>query len=360
MREIQFWMDPISSPFLRSCESGLISESGQILLTLTNTLTGSSSILPSPKRANPALDQSQPHTVPPSSKSTILDSIIPLEDTFAMIKPVTSETHAEEIFTTIAGHGFQIVQQLHTRLTLQQAEMFYAEHIGKEFFSRLTEYMSSGPVIALHLRRAVAITGWRNLIGPTNLEKAKETRPDSLRAKFGIDGTRNACHGSDSRRSAAREIYFFFSVGGVPPEILPLPEIPETLNSSPTKLDSPLSPVRPPRTVKSMSSSPPGNNLVSSTIPKMSRTDIALMQAYANYDVDPVMKNLLLKLMISRPDDVIDFAIMELNDMKRNPNLTVKRSASFHSVRTTGTHRYDDGDGSIATITAEPSLEQFT
>jgi nucleoside diphosphate kinase homolog 5 len=326
------------SPFAK-CESGVISESGQIRLNVTAPMSSAAN-------------------VNPESASPSLDSLLPLEDTFAMIKPVTSEMHAAEIFAAIAGQGFQIVQQLHTKLTLQQAEMFYAEHRGKGFFAQLTEYMSSGPVIALHLRRVVAIAGWRNLIGPTNLDKAKETRPDSLRAKFGIDGTRNACHGSDSRRSASREISFFFSAGGVPPEILPLPEAPE-MSSQMTPESPSLSPVRPPRAVKPLSPAHSPSKLTgTSTVPKISRTDIALMHAYANYEVDPIMKNLLQKLMISRPDDVVDFAIRELNDIKRNPSV-IKRSSSLHTSTTTAAHRYDDGDGSIATLSAEPSVERL-
>jgi nucleoside diphosphate kinase len=54
------------------------------------------------------------------------------------------------------------------------------------------------------------------IIRPTNLEKAKATRPDSLRSLFGIDGTRNACHGSDAVTSAQKEIAFFFNIGGPP------------------------------------------------------------------------------------------------------------------------------------------------
>jgi nucleoside-diphosphate kinase len=33
----------------------------------------------------------------------------------------------------------------------------------------------------------------------------------SIRAMYGIDGTRNAVHGSDSPASAVREIEFFFN-----------------------------------------------------------------------------------------------------------------------------------------------------
>lgn len=55
-----------------------------------------------------------------------------------------------------------------------------------------------------------AIGGWRKFIGPTNTQKAKDEAPESIRALFGTDGTKNAVHGSDSTESAARESDFFF------------------------------------------------------------------------------------------------------------------------------------------------------
>lgn len=54
---------------------------------------------------------------------------------------------------------------------------------------------------------------WRKLIGPTNSERARQEAPQTLRGRFGTDGTRNAAHGSDSPSSAAREIEFFFGEG---------------------------------------------------------------------------------------------------------------------------------------------------
>jgi hypothetical protein len=43
----------------------------------------------------------------------------------------------------------------------------------------------------------------------------------------------------------------------------------------------------------------------------MSRKDIALMEEYANYELDPIMKNLLQKLMICRPRFVITITISD-------------------------------------------------
>lgn len=55
-----------------------------------------------------------------------------------------------------------------------------------------------------------AIDKWRGLIGPTNTLAARDQAPDSLRALFGTDGTKNAVHGSDSSGSMKREIQFWF------------------------------------------------------------------------------------------------------------------------------------------------------
>jgi len=46
-----------------------------------------------------------------------------------------------------------------------------------------------------------AVAKWREVLGPTDATKAKAQAPGSLRALFGTDGTRNACHGSDSEAS---------------------------------------------------------------------------------------------------------------------------------------------------------------
>ena len=55
-----------------------------------------------------------------------------------------------------------------------------------------------------------SIKRWRRLIGPTNCQIARVEAPNSLRALYGSEGVRNACHGSDSVESAKRELNFFF------------------------------------------------------------------------------------------------------------------------------------------------------
>ena len=84
------------------------------------------------------------------------------------------------------------------------AGQFYAEHHGKSFYPTLMEFMTSDFSVGMELVADNAITKWRKFIGPTNSLKAKEEAPKSLRALYGIDGTKNACHGSDSPESVER------------------------------------------------------------------------------------------------------------------------------------------------------------
>merc|ERR1712168_574040 len=137
------------------------------------------------------------------------DNAIPLERTLALIKP-DSVDDSSEIERIIKTSGFSILAQRRVKLSPEQVSDFYAEHYGKMFFTNLVSYMSSGPVVALVLAKKNAIADWRRVMGPTNPIEARESFPDTLRALFGKDNTRNAVHGSDSVLSANREISFFF------------------------------------------------------------------------------------------------------------------------------------------------------
>lgn len=71
-------------------------------------------------------------------------------------------------------------------------------------FSHLLDHMTSGPIIAMELMGSGVIREWRRLLGPTDSAEARQTDPNSIRSKFGKDGTANAAHGSDSEKSAKR------------------------------------------------------------------------------------------------------------------------------------------------------------
>lgn len=132
--------------------------------------------------------------------------------TFAMIKPPTASMHAEAIYKRIKDERFAISNAMIVTLTAEEAEEFYSEHEGKPFFEGLVKHMCSGPCVLLRLHstnsRVDPVLKWRNVIGPTNVQQAKEHAPDSIRAIFGIEGVgpANAVHGSDSAASAISEM----------------------------------------------------------------------------------------------------------------------------------------------------------
>eukprot|EP00111_Clytia_hemisphaerica_P002742 TCONS_00007719-protein len=129
--------------------------------------------------------------------------------TYAMIKP-DAVKHTGQILERIQQEDFVINQIKKVNVPRSFAMKFYAEHEGKPFFEKLMSFVTSGPVVAMELVGVDCVKRWRQLIGPTNTQKAKEEAPNSLRALFGTDATRNACHGSDSDESAERELNLFF------------------------------------------------------------------------------------------------------------------------------------------------------
>ena len=69
----------------------------------------------------------------------------------------------------------------------------------------------SGPLLALALAREEAVSNWREMLGPKEVDKAKEEAPESLRAQFSVEECPiNQLHGSDTPETAEQELNFFF------------------------------------------------------------------------------------------------------------------------------------------------------
>ena len=129
--------------------------------------------------------------------------------TFSIIKPNAVRTgKTGPILAMINEGGFEISAMRMVKMTLQQAESFYAVHRGKPFFEGLIEFMTSGPVVVMILKHENAVDEFRKLIGATDPAKAE---PGTIRKTFAVSVQMNAVHGSDSIENAANEANFFFS-----------------------------------------------------------------------------------------------------------------------------------------------------
>jgi nucleoside-diphosphate kinase len=131
-----------------------------------------------------------------------------MERTFAIIKPdAVAAGNTGKVIDRILAEGFAILGMRMVRLTKAEAEGFYHVHRERPFFSGLTDFMSSGPIVVLALEAPDAIKRWRDVMGPTDPAKAG---PGTLRREFGTSIERNATHGSDAPETAAFELGYFF------------------------------------------------------------------------------------------------------------------------------------------------------
>ncbi|KAJ3107121.1 Thioredoxin domain-containing protein 3 [Phlyctochytrium planicorne] len=162
-----------------------------------------------------------------------------IQKTLALIKPDAYPTHKAEILKRINEAGFKIVEESEVHFEKEKAQEFYKEHEGKGFYDELTSWMSSAPIYAIVLEKENAIKAWRELAGPTNSEKARESSPNSIRALFGTNGSQNAVHGSDSPASAEREINVVFGSSDGDKTPKPRPKPPAAKNGSGSRPESP-------------------------------------------------------------------------------------------------------------------------
>jgi nucleoside-diphosphate kinase len=129
--------------------------------------------------------------------------------TFGIIKPdAVRAGKTGAIIQRVTEGGFRLRALKLVRMTLEEAEGFYAVHRGRPFFPELTQFMSSAPCVVMALEKDGAVKAWRDLMGATDPAKADE---GTIRKEFATSIGENAVHGSDSEENARIEISYFFS-----------------------------------------------------------------------------------------------------------------------------------------------------
>ena len=113
-----------------------------------------------------------------------------------------------EVIRRFEAAGIRVVAMRMLRLTKKEAEGFYAVHRERPFFGTLTDFMSSGPIVAMVLEGENVIVRNRQLMGATDPKKADR---GTIRADLADNVERNIVHGSDAPETATTEIEYFFS-----------------------------------------------------------------------------------------------------------------------------------------------------
>lgn len=132
-----------------------------------------------------------------------------METTLAILKPDSVAAGAAgKILAHLEGEGFEVLALRRMHLSTDQARAFYEVHKERPFYDSLVEFMTSGPIIPVALRRDDAVAYLRKVMGATDVAKAEE---GTIRKLYGTSIERNAIHGSDSPENARIELAFFFS-----------------------------------------------------------------------------------------------------------------------------------------------------
>lgn len=129
--------------------------------------------------------------------------------TLAIIKPdAVASGKSGRMLAHLQEAGFRVRAMRLTRLSMAEAQAFYAVHRERPFYASLCGFMTSGPCVPMVLERAGAVLELRQVIGATDPAEAAD---GTVRKLYAESKERNAIHASDSDENAAREIGFFFS-----------------------------------------------------------------------------------------------------------------------------------------------------
>ena len=119
-----------------------------------------------------------------------------VQRTFGMIKP-SGLPYKTEIKSMIASNGLDMKYSKEITLTEKQVMNLYSMHKNKPFFNDLKNSLVGKKVIVFILYGENAVEKYRDVV-------------KDIRAKYAINKTENAVHGSDSWSRGREEIRIFF------------------------------------------------------------------------------------------------------------------------------------------------------
>ena len=128
--------------------------------------------------------------------------------TFVLLKPdAVRRGLVGNILSRFEAKGLSVVALEMRHIDAAKADEHYAEHIARDFYPPLRDFVTSGPLLAAILEGDEAIEVVRGLNGATDGRKAA---PGTIRGDLSLSNRENLVHGSDSPESAEREIKIWF------------------------------------------------------------------------------------------------------------------------------------------------------
>jgi nucleoside-diphosphate kinase len=130
------------------------------------------------------------------------------ERTLVLVKPdAVRRGLVGEVLGRFERKGLRIVAMDQRNIDGDLADRHYAEHVERDFYPPLREFITSGPLVAMVLEGDEAIAVVRALNGATD---GRAAAAGTIRGDLSLSNPENLVHASDSAAPAAREIAIFF------------------------------------------------------------------------------------------------------------------------------------------------------
>ncbi len=131
-----------------------------------------------------------------------------IERTLVLIKPdAVRRGLVGEVLARFERKGLSIDSMVLRTMDADLADRHYAEHLDKEFYPPLKQFMTGGPLVALILSGDRAIDVVRALVGATD---GRVAAAGTIRGDLSLSNRENLVHASDGPDSAQREIALWF------------------------------------------------------------------------------------------------------------------------------------------------------
>lgn len=144
-----------------------------------------------------------------------------MERTLILFKPDCIERRLlGRLLARFEDKGLNLIALKMIQVTPELARRHYAEHVQKDFYPGLENFITAAPLVAAVIEGPEAIQVVRAMVGPTN---GRNAPAGTIRGDFSTSRQMNLIHASDSAASARREMEIFFTA--------------DEIHSRPTTLD---------------------------------------------------------------------------------------------------------------------------
>jgi len=132
-----------------------------------------------------------------------------MEKTLLLVKPDGLQRGlVGEIISRLERKGLKIIGLKMLAVDDATLEEHYAHIASQSFFADIKDFMKSSPIVAIALEGGEgAVASVRLLVGPT---KGYEAPAGTIRGDFGLSGSSNIVHASDSVENGRTEVDRFF------------------------------------------------------------------------------------------------------------------------------------------------------